>query len=400
MKYDKITGTFYTEDNKAVCRGFYGTQTHKVSSCDLTPPTNLHWAVTEAKNGTGLRLFSIPVSELAWMNEQAKLEEQGVVKTRNFDGFEPWRVSQDRAWFLATYKNVEGHLGRWKDGGNKTFGQMFEEILGQKGIAQVLQATEDNLCISYFMRHKENDIHNEMTADEESHVIQTLVWDISKQEFIGPSMPNWPTPEAPVREPNVLYKNGELEDDLFDGQYFKDGESIVVEDGHPLLLTVYRRGEIDSFKLITHADEYVRQFRSRSHSRFVALMVCEQLAKTGQAEFLEELQFAKARLFTPQELEGYKVNVQAGKDEFCADLDRKYDGGYVAFQKKIYNNCRIGDCLDEFCTVNKYDDSTQYEANRTAFKKKVWSNLINCTGWRKVGALEVFWQVYVRAYLN
>lgn len=403
MNQDKTTGTFYTSDNKAVCRGFYGTQTHKVTSCDLTPPTNLCWAVTEAKNGTGLRLFSISQTELSETNAEIT-KYNGQPDYRGFvinnKELEPWRQSNDRAWFLATFKNLEGHLGRWKDGGNKTFGQMFEEILGEQGIANVLEATKDNLCISYFMRHKDNDIHNEMTDDEESHVIQTVVWDISNQEFVGPSMPNWPTPQEPVREPTVLYKNDTLDNEPFEGLYFKEGETVKIEDGHPLLLTVYRGGEIDSFKLITHADEYVRQFRSRSHSRFVALMVCEQLAKTGKAEHIEELQIAKARLFTPDELEGYKANVQAGRDEFFEELDRKYDGGYVAFHKKIYNTCKIGDCLKEFRTVNKLEDPDQYEKNRQALKDKLWNQLVNCTKWRNVGALEAFWEVYVRASLN
>jgi len=386
MNYDNTTGTFYTSTTdemtatfNPVCRGFYGTETHKVSRCDLTPPSNLHWCVTEAKNGTGLRLFSLPRSE-------------------HDPDFEPWRQSGDRVWYLATYKNLSGHLGRWKDGGMKTFGMMFEEILGEEGITSVLEATKDNLCISYFMRHRENDIHNEM-GDEESHVIQTIVWDSAAQEFIGPSMPNWPTPSAPVREPTVLYKNEELTNDVEDGPFFKNGESVVIEDGHPLLLTVYKGSDIASYKLITHADEYVRQFRSRSHSRFVALMVCERLAaKTGKAEHLEELEFAKIRLFTPEELDGFQTNVQAGKDEFFDELDRKYDGGYVAFDKKIYNGCRILDCLNKYQTDNK--DEAQFETNRQAFKEEVWDRLRNSTNWRKVGALESFWRVYVRANFN
>lgn len=380
MQYDKTTGTFYLGD-KAICRGFYGTETHKVSTCDLTPPSNVYWAVTEAKNGTGLRLFSIPLSE-------------------HDPDWEPFHQSGERVWYLATYKNLSGHLGRWKDGGNKTFGQMFNEIVGDS-INKLLEMTSGNLCVSYFMRHRDNDIHNEM-GDEESHVIQTIVWDSDAQQFIGPSMPNWPTPPAPVLEPTILYSNKgeELTNEVHQGPFFKEGNSVEVQDGHPLLFTIYCGPNIVSCKLITYADEYVRQFRSRSHSRFVALMVCQKLSESGQAEFLEELQFAKARLFTKEELEGFAVNVQAGKDEFFEDLDRKYDGGYVAFHKKIYNNCRIGDCLNEFCTVNKNEDPEQYEVNRQALKDKVWSNLLNCTGWRKVGALEAFWQVYVRASLN
>lgn len=384
MQYDKNTGTFFTSNTDgsftACCRGFYGTETHKLNSVDLTPPANRYWAVTEAKNGTGLRLFSLPIEE--------------------FDSdWEPWFQTNDRVWYLATYKNLSGHLGRWKDGSKKTFGKMFEEILGEEGIQKVLQATSGDLCISYFMRHRENDIHNEM-GDEESHVIQTIVWDRSTQQYVGPCMPNWPMPEVPVRQPTLLYSNIQPKNETISFPFFNEGETIKIEDGHPLLLTVYDGANIMSYKLITYADEYVRQFRSRSHSRFVALMVCEELAKTGKAEHIEELQIAKARLFTDEELQGFNVNVQAGKDEFYAELDNKYYGQYVAFDKKIFNNCRIKDCLDEFSFVTQMEDPEQFEQNRQAFKDKVWEKLRSCTSWRKVGALESFWRVYVRANFN
>src|SRR6056297_479213 len=138
MLYDKTTGTFFTSNTNdsneqfliPICRGFYGTITHKVSKCDLSPPSNMYWAITEAKNGTGLRLFSIPLSE-------------------HDPDFEPFFQSGQRVWYLATYKKLSGHLGRWKDGSKKTFGKMFTEIVGDS-MGKLLEMTQGSLCISYF----------------------------------------------------------------------------------------------------------------------------------------------------------------------------------------------------------------------------------------------------------
>jgi len=260
------------------------------------------------------------------------------------------------------------------------------------------------------MRHKENDILGEM-QNEESHIIQTIVWDSSSQTFIGPGMENWPTPVSPIQEPQLLFKCDEVSttpDSLH--PYFKEGSTLEVKNGHPLLLTVYRGPLIESFKLITYSDEYIRQFRSRSHNRFVALLICEQLAKSGKSEYIEELECAKANLFTADELAGFLVNLQAGKDEFFSELDRKWDGGYVAFDLKLYNICRIGDKLTECQTVGKFENQELYEQSREEFKTKVWDRLMNCTSWKgikcgrgyfaEVSALEAFWRVYVRVKFN
>ena len=380
MQYDKTTGTFVI-GTKAVCRGFYGTETHKMKSVDLTPPANAPWTVTEAKNGTGLRLFSLP---------RSTYEED----------YEPLHQTLDRLWFLATYKNLGGHDGHWKEGGELTFGQMFKDCLGEDGVAEALEATSGDLCISYFVRHRDNDIHNEM-GDEESHVIQTTVWDSAAQEFIGPSMPNWPEPTLNVRNPTLLFKSeGELSNEPHHGPFFSAGETVTIEEGHPLLLTVYNGGLIHSYKLIAPADEYLRQFRSRSHSRFVALMIARQLVKDGKVE-AEELACAEERLFTPEELAGFEVNLQAGKDEFFAELRSKYNGNYVNFHRDLFKWCRLRESLDNHKKLLNYDSTDQeVEENLQSHLKEVFDNLLKCTTWRKVCALEAFWRVYVRQSFN
>ena len=327
MQYDKQTGTFYS-DKEAICRGFYGTETHIMDSVTLTPPLNRFWAVTEAKNGTGLRLFSLSKEEWQYYKFY---EYNGRTLERC-----PWRQNNERVWILATYKNLEGQFGTWSTK-QKNFGQMFEEILGEDGVNNVCEATSGELCISYFMRHKDNDIHKEM-GDEPSHIIQTIIWNRRLQQFSGPNfppynpqypnMPYWLCPPPQVRSPTVLFHGVPMDAAAQDPEaFFKEGGNVQLEN--PLLLTVYDGPNIRSFKLISSGDEYVRTFRSRSHNRFIALCIVENLFKqTNEAKYLEELNFAKERLFTKEELDGYVINMQAGKDEFFAELGEKYDGKY------------------------------------------------------------------------
>jgi hypothetical protein len=398
MQYEKTTGTFYT-DEEAICRGFYGTETHTLNTMTLTPPATRFWSITEAKNGTGLRLFSLSKEE--WNLYKFYETKDG----RTFERV-PWRESTDRVWILATFKNLEGHLGTWSNK-KKTFGQMFEEILGEEGIQAVCQSTSTELCISYFMRHRDNDIHKEM-GDEPSHVIQTIIWNRRLQQYSGPSfplyhkdfsnLPYWITPPPQVRSPTMISFNSQLNLAENDPEtFFKEGGDFQIIDGHPLLLTVFDGPTIRSFKLITPADEYVRTFRSRSHNRFVALCIVENLfSQTNEAQYLEEMTFAKDRLFTQEELDGYIVNIQSGKDEFYNELSLKYDGKYVAFDKKIFNTLKIADCLKEIGNIPRADTEA-YEAGRERFREMVWERLMKCTNWKKVGALESFWRVYVRA---
>jgi len=412
MQYDKQTGTFFV-DNDAICRGFYGTETHTMESFKLTPPANRFWTITEAKNGTGLRLFSLSKDE--WKYYKYYSDRRGDHE------YCPWRETQDRVWILSTFKSLEGHFGRWKDkncskcrGGitrncncNMTYGEMFDDILGEDGVHNVMLLTATGeLCVSYFMRHRENDIFNEM-GDEESHVIQTLIWNRRLQCFSGPSFPTynpehpnspyWVQPPPQVRSPNLLYCNGVVDPNASDVEtYFTEDGDLKIKDGQPLLLTVYDGPQLQSFKLITESDECVRQFRCRSHNRFVALLVTENLAKKD-SKHEKELEHAKARLFTKDELDGYKVNLQCGKDLFFNQLKNKFmyettrnRNYFVTFDRNLFNTLRIQDVCDEMCVVDQYDE--HFDEVCQEFCSRVWDKLMQCTNWRKVRAVESFWK--------
>ena len=190
---------------------------------------------------------------------------------------------------------------------------MFDEILGDEGLAYVTQATAGDLCISFFMQHRDNDIFGEM-GDAPNKVSQTIIWDAEKQIFLGPNCEGWVEPPAALCTETIMANKEFCQED-------SRQVPVTVEDGAPMLFTIYRGSEIQSFKFITPADEAIRRVRSRSHNRFVALFVTESLfASTQKAQYLEDAQIAKERLFTPDELSGYEVNLMVGKHSFFEDL--------------------------------------------------------------------------------
>src|SRR6185369_14530594 len=83
----------------------------------------------------------------------------------------------------------------------KTFGEMFDECVGEETIQMVLDMTK-GYCISYFLRHKENDLYGEM-KNEDSYVIQNLIWDIEHQKFVTHLVPS----PAPIRPPVLVCYN-------------------------------------------------------------------------------------------------------------------------------------------------------------------------------------------------
>ena len=357
------TGTFYVND-VAACRGYYGTETVLTTSVSLHPPTDKRWTLSDAPNGTGLRLFSVSKDE--WQLMRFVEVDDKFKKTKVTYELEPWaefvgpnlRVGEnffknpglptDRVWLLTTFKNLNGHNSHW--GTKRTFGSMFEEIVGHDGISHILQQTStDELCISYFMCHRANDIHNEM-GDQPSYVVQNLVWNRRLQKFSGPAgfvsefsqdEPYWVVPPAPIQTPKMMMSCMTHQFPSAEKHFSSGTEGVKVNDLHPLLFTIFDGENLVSYKFITPSDEHVRQFRSRTHNKFAALFIAEnrvQLEKSAEA--LEQLETAKTRLFTPDELETYQRQRDNGKIEFFNQLAMRRTQ-HVVFDEAIYKHCDI-----------------------------------------------------------
>jgi hypothetical protein len=416
------TGTFYVNQQPA-CRGYYGTDTKIANTFTLNLPTNKLWTVTSAPNGTSLRLFSVTNEE--W---QLKRYTETVDKrTGNVKTFEhlPWAqvisgqlcVGQDitipvpanlptnRVWLLTTFKNIDGHMCHW--GTTKTFGSMFEEILGTQGILSILmQTANDELCISYFMCHRDNDLYGQV---EDSFITQTLIWNRRLQQFAGPNFPTfqdgssayWVAPPAPIRIPVVLSQN-----------LIADQDSPVASEPHvvvngpvqvmsPMLVTIFDGDSLVSYKLTTPEDEHVRQFRTRSHNKFAALFIAENMLDLRQEslnvtpeehndqslekrqaavdEMLEELKVAKDRLFTVDELVMYKEFINQGRIEFLNQLEAKFTQ-WVVFDEAIYKHCDIQKNLLKATNVQEYQDL-------------VWNKMKRCNKPFNVCCVEAFWRM-------
>lgn len=361
MMYNETTGTF-SLNGKQVCRGYYGTTTSIVDEIGLQcSSAQQNWTLTVANNGTTVRIFSIPRTEL--------------------DNFDPitrlklWRYNEERAWFMATFKHLDGHLRNWGTK-NNNFGGMFEEIVGEQGIKEVMDATSGNLCISYFIRHPDNDIYGEL---EEPEVLQTIAWNSETNRYIStfdlepPHGIHHPIRITPVPTDSVAY--------------------VKIEDGTPLILTTFLDdGDIKSTKYITKHDEYLRMFRCRTHNRFAALFATERLHESEKdaekRQVLEdELMYARSELFTPDELEQFEVTVKAARDELNNDLHNKLNGKYVVFPNKMYMFCDIKKIIDSYQGNNSKE-------NHMAVRDRVWKKLAGCTDTKTIGAVEQFIQHY------
>lgn len=411
------TGTFYVNEQPA-CRGYYGTETKIANSFTLNLPTNKLWTVTSAPNGTSLRLFSVTKDEWQFMRYTETVDKRnGNVKT--FEHL-PWaqvvngqlcvgemtfqlpaNLPTNRIWLLTTFKNIDGHMCHW--GTTKTFGTMFEEILGVDGIISVLKQTaNDELCISYFMCHRDNDLYGQV---EESFVTQTLVWNRRLQQFAGPNFPTfgdgasayWVAPPAPIRIPVVLSQN--LVVDQTQGSPTEPEPHVVlggkVQVTSPMLVTIYDGDSLISYKLTTPEDEHVRQFRTRSHNKFAALFIAENMldlrrealaqdekdekCKAAVVGMSEELEAAKARLFTAEELASYKELINQGRIEFLNQLETKFTQ-WVVFDEAIYKHCDIQKNLAIAKNVKEYQDL-------------VWNKLKRCNKPFNVCCVEAFWRM-------
>jgi len=417
------TGTFYV-NTQAACRGYYGTETKVSNSFTLNLPTNKLWTVTSAPNGTGLRLFSVTKEEWQFLRYTETTDK----RTGNVKTFEhlPWaqvvngqlcvgemifplpeNFPTDRVWLLTTFKNIDGHMCHW--GTKETFGAMFEEILGTDGIMSVLaQTANDELCISYFMCHRNNDLYGQV---EESFVTQTLIWNRRLQQFSGPNFPAfgdgssayWVAPPAPIRLPVVLSQNLVVDTTATD-----QTEPYVVSNGpvqvtSPMLVTIYNGDSLISYKLTNQEDEHLRQFRTRSHNKFAALFVAENMLdlrlealnvtqddldkdemavekrQAAVVGMVEELKVAKARLFTADELAMYKERINQGRIEFLNQLETKFTQ-WVVFDEAIYKHCDIQKNLAIATNVKEYQDL-------------VWNKLKRCNKPFNICCVEAFWRM-------
>ena len=369
FEYNSTTGSFSLL-GKQVCRGYYGTQTEVINQFQFCGSRQNNWMITVANNGTTVRIFSISRDDYSTLIQR----------------FRPWKETNDRVWFMSTFKHVDGHFRNWGTK-NNTFGQMFEQIVGSKGVEQVMDMTSGSLCISYFIRHPDNDLYGEM-RNAEPQVIQTIMWDCESSRYLRP---NTLPPAHGVQLPMTI----DPVDTTPEGPMIT--ANITIENGFPLLVTEFKAdGDIASTKLITEHDELLRRFRCRTHNRFAALFIAEQMVADTRLSVLEleqmkkEVAIARAELFSSDELNGWDATITAARDELNNDLSRKLNGAYVEFPSKIYQYCNVKVVIDSYQRNN-------CEENHAGLRRRIWQNLCECgSNPRAICAIEQFLQHYAR----
>lgn len=370
FEHNETTGSF-SLNGKHVCRGYYGTETLEITDevITLTIPRTLTdetMTLTIANNGTTVRIFSI------------SRDDYNSLLVR----YPPWKQTPDRVWFMATFKNLDGHVRNWGTKKN-TFGKMFEEIVSPKGIVEIMEQTSSDLCISYFIRHNDNDLYGEVDRNQ---VLQTIAWNSTTNRFVNTyTLPlahgiEYPMRLSPIDQtPNETLKTIDLK----------------IENGYPILLTIFNNvdGSLVSTKYITEHDECIRHFRCRTHNRFAALFATEQLLKQADKQtkplYEKELAYARANMFTQDELEGFEITVKAAFDELYNDLSRKLNGAFVVFPNKLYVKCEIKKIIDSYQGNNS-------EENHKQLQQRITKNLCMCTDTYSICAIEQFLKEYGR----
>lgn len=358
FEYNTETGTFSLGGDK-VCQGYFGTKVVVDDTLNIGYDRNVPFTTTIATNGTTVRIFSISEEDFAKMTDRPRY----------------WKRVDGRVYFMATFKNLDGHTRHWKTK-NNTFGQMFESIIGPAGLQSVLEATSGDLCISYFIRHPDNDLFNEL-ENASPHVTTIIAWDRKNNRFISPfDLAQQTNIEKPM--PISLIDQTPSEP--------RGSGSTTIEDGSPLLVTMYfSDGSIDSVKYITKRDESNRRLRCRTHNRFAAYFAVQQMLGVDptNVDLQDELTFACPRLFSEHELNQFRETVSAARTEFENDLCRKHKGAYVEFPNKMYMFCNIRNLIANSKTENQ-------------LCKDVWDALCKCTDNKKIAAIEQFITVYAR----
>lgn len=329
---------------KVVCFGYHNTSTVICDDVKIEVTPQMNWCITVAMlGGTSLRIFSI------------SREEYNSISIR----YAPWRQTADRVWFMATQKSVEGHLRKWSS--EKTFGVLFEEIANEQTILEIMNQTTD-LCISYFLCHKDNDLYEEV---KESCIYQTLIWNGTK--FIGPHVPEWTTPPAQIKEPLVIGSSLVHKQNLL---------TMRLEEGRPILFTAFDdTGMIMSIKYIMADDEYFRRFRCRSHSLYAALFILSNLFEKSPQDAELQKEFSVAiEYFTKKDLQLYHETVEVAKNNFMNDVRNKITGMYVVFPPSMYKATNIKNSLF-----------------KSGAEDLIWKALCNTTN---MAAIEEFFRFY------
>lgn len=289
-------------NNSVVAKRFPGpTQNKKVvitDSCDFNLDRTTISHVGETLIGTTLTVFSIP--------ELQAPEE-----------IEPWQIYDGRAYFLSTFKSLDGHSRNWlqKD---LTFGQMFEEIAGD-ALESVLQLAA-TCAPTFIMQHLKNDNSGRVTHNA---LYQVLIW--KDGDFISPAHTGWTQPTAPIRQQELLLGNSELGQDENEPWVDVAGDSIQVND---MTLTKFSNGKLEQVRIINQELYNKDEFYKLSRDKYCALFICRGTPLYG---------WACTALFSSVELGLFYEFAKRGEEMFASDLYKQYTKSeFVRIPKKLY----------------------------------------------------------------
>jgi hypothetical protein len=269
-----------------------------------------------------------------------------------------WFIDYQRAYFLSTLNDLNGHLSKWSN--DNTFGDIL------------LNMTIDDSFISLDSDYS----WTFLIEPNYKRLVLVCLWDIECQEFIPPSSPLWKSPKF-CELPVFLKNENGIVSSLKEEQKSQPltEHDVPLTYGKPLLVTIYCGEEIFTIRAMTHNDMIVNKMRNRSIDKFVALLV---------ARFKEEdTTIFENRYFTFGEITRFNSMLRRGILQFKTEIFQKAEmKKWICFPDKIYNIIRLGDILDENISCREKQNKALIELKK-------------CTkGW-KIKALYQFYKVYM-----
>jgi len=229
----------------------------------VDPSIGVRYTITEALQGTALRLFKIPKSFV--------------------DGDE-WFTYGDYGVYLTTSRRMDGHALRWQS--NNTFGELVLQIVTREQIENL----DPNLSYTLFLRHVDNNILHQV---HDNYINISCVWDIEKQEFLE----TFTVPDG-FRVPrtflDVERSTGVIDETSNSLVHIVKNEGYPVEKFVPLLVLFYMGDRIISLKFEHLYDHQLIAIRQLDQNPYHAWIMAKWMQYPGLHDYVEHYKLNNA----------------------------------------------------------------------------------------------------------
>jgi hypothetical protein len=252
-------------NNQIISNSFGPTPVIVVDNCKISVDENIgvHYTITEALQGTALRLFKIP---------------------KQFADGDEWFTYGEYAVYLCTSRKIDGHSLRWKS--KTTFGELVLQIVTRQNIENL----DPNLSYTLFLRHVDNNILDEV---HENYINISCVWDIKNAQFLD----QFDVPTG-FRTPRVLldssYTSGFIDESSNALVRVDTEDGIMVERFVPLLVLFYMGDHIISLKYENLYDHQLIAIRQLDQNPYNAWILAKWMDYPGLHDYIQHYNLTNA----------------------------------------------------------------------------------------------------------